>query len=186
MNEFRYGALEFRETDDGLGVVVGTVMRYGDVAQIGPNLTESFNPGAFGDYSSPRLKVNRMHQRTQVLARLGGRLEIDNNDERMLFQVSLPDTSVGRDTAIEIREGLLTGASVEFRDAKDNVEAGHRAISAATLAGFGIVDEPAYPGSVASMRWDEYRAEHGLVVPEPEPVVEPVVEPVSTRYFLMV
>ena len=70
MNEFRYGALEFRETDDGLGVVVGTVIRYGDVAQIGPNLTEEFKAGAFGDYASPRLKVNRMHQRTQILARL--------------------------------------------------------------------------------------------------------------------
>ena len=163
-SEFRYGALEFRETDDGLGVVVGTVIRYGDVAQIGPNLTESFKPGAFGDYANPRLKVNRMHQRTQVLARLGGRLEIENDDERMLFRVSLPNTSVGRDTAIEIREGLLTGASVEFRATKDSVEAGHRAISTLPpLQGFGIVDEPAYPDSVASLRWDEYRAAHGLV-----------------------
>ena len=41
MNEFRYGALEFRETDDGLGVVVGTVIRYGDVATL-PWGTEEF------------------------------------------------------------------------------------------------------------------------------------------------
>ena len=33
-NEFRYGDLEFRQSEDGLGVVVGTVIRYGDVAKL--------------------------------------------------------------------------------------------------------------------------------------------------------
>ena len=59
---------------------------------------------------------------------------------------------------------------------------------ASTGHGFGIVARslPTRTASPASMRWDEYRAAHGLVVPEPEPVVEPAVKPVSTRYFLMV
>ena len=40
-NEFRYGDIEFRQSDDGLGVVVGTVIRYGDVAKIGGLLRNS-------------------------------------------------------------------------------------------------------------------------------------------------
>ena len=45
------------------------------------------------------------------------------------------------------------------------------------MYGFGVVDKPAYPGSVATMkRWDEYRTEYGLHVPEPdhEPEDQPV------------
>ena len=175
MNEFRYADVEFRESEDGLGVVAGTVIRYGDVALL-PWGTEEFTAGAWGDFRSSKVKANRMHQRTQMLARLGGRLEIEDDDERMAFTFSLPDTTTGRDTATEMREGLLTGASLEFRAVKETVneETGHRIITRAKLFGFGIVDEPAYPGSVAQMRsWTEYRTEYGLYVPEPATQPEP-------------
>ena len=182
-NEFRYGDVEFRQGDDGLGVVVGTVIRYGDVAQIG-GFTEEFKAGAFGDFRNPKVKANRMHQRTQMLARLGNRLEIDDTDERMKYELSLPDTTAGRDTATELAEGLLTGSSLEFRAIEEtfNEDTQHRVISKAQLFGFGVVDEPAYPDSGATMRWPEYRAALGLVVQEPAPKPKPV----TTRRFLMV
>ena len=63
MNEFRYGDLEFRQSDDGLGVVVGTVIRYGDVATL-PWGTEEFKAGAFTFGRLPhasKIKANRMH-----------------------------------------------------------------------------------------------------------------------------
>ena len=186
MNEFRYSDFEFRQSDDGLGVVTGTVIGYGDIAKL-PWGTEEFKAGAWGDFRSPMVKANRMHQRTQMLARLGGRLEIEDDDERMAFSLTLPDTATGRDTAIEIKEGLLTGASLEFRAIQDSVneDTGHRIISRAQLFGFGIVDEPAYPGSVATMkRWAEYRTEYGLYVPELE--AKPVTTQKSRRYFVMV
>ena len=80
MNEFRYGDLEFRQDDNGLGIVTGTVVRYGDVATL-PWGTEEFKAAPFGDFRSVKIKANRMHQRTQMLGRLGGRLEIDDNEE---------------------------------------------------------------------------------------------------------
>ena len=179
-HEFRYGDVEFRQGDDGLGVVVGTVIRYGDVATL-PWGTEEFKAGAFGDFRSLKVKANRMHQRTEMLARLGGRLSVDDDDAAMSFRVSLPDTTAGRNTATELREGLLTGASLEFRAIEDTVneDTGHRIVSKAQLFGFGIVDEPAYPGSVASMRaWGEYRTACGLIAPDrPEP------EPATVRIF---
>ena len=67
-NEFRYGAVEFRQNDDGLGMVVGTVIRYGDVATL-PWGTEEFKAGAFENVESADLIANRMHQRTQPIAR---------------------------------------------------------------------------------------------------------------------
>lgn len=183
-NEFRYGDLEFRQSDDGLGVVVGTVIRYGDVATL-PWGTEEFKAGAFGDFRSPKVKVNRMHQRTQMLARLGGRLEIDDTPERMKYELSLPDTTTGRDTATELMEGLLTGSSLEFRSIEDTVneDSQHRVISKAQLFGFGIVDEPAYPGSVAQMRsWNEYSMYH-YGETHWEPIEKS--EPPPRRYYIV-
>ena len=71
---------------------------------------------------------------------------------------------------------------MEFRAIEDTVneDSGHRIVSKAQMFGFGVVDSPAYPGSVASMRaWGEYRtAECGLIAPDRP-------EPVTTRRFFM-
>ena len=186
MNEFRYADFEFRQSEDGLGVVTGTVIRYGDVAKL-PWGTEEFKAGAFGDIESADLIANRMHQRTQPLGRSGAGLRIINDDEALRAELTLPGTSVGRDTAIEVRERLLRGLSLEFRAIKDTVDddTNHRVIERAEMFGYGIVDRPAYPGSVAQMRaWTEYRTEYGLHVPKPE--AKPVTTQKSRRYFVMV
>ena len=77
-SEFRYGALEFRETDDGLGVVVtGPLIRYGDSgarsARI--SLEEEFKPGlvSLGHYANPSTSEGQPDAPTctQVLGRGG-------------------------------------------------------------------------------------------------------------------
>ena len=166
--EFRYGALEFRETEGGVGVVTGTIIRYGDRATF-PWGTEEFKPGAFtGNYMLP-IYANRMHLREEPLAAMdtlveleGAHLRIDDNDERMFAEITLPDTTHGRNVAVEVSPSvrLLRGLSLEFRSIEDTVneDTAHRVISKARLFGFGVVDRPAYPGSVAAMRsWAEYR-----------------------------
>ena len=67
----------------------------------------------------------------------------------MQAELTLPDTSIGRDTEVEVAMGLLTGLSLEFQAAKDTVdeERQHRTIERGTMFGFGVVDDPAYPGS---------------------------------------
>lgn len=183
MNETRYMPIEYRADDDSLGTVTGTVMRYGDVATL-PWGTESFEPGAF-EFAGRGLRVNRMHVRQQPLAVQGGTLELEDTEEMMTARFKLPDTTAGRDADYELRNGLLTGLSVEFRTLKDLVEKAHRRVQRATLFGFGLVDVPAYPDSKAQMRWDEYRGEHGLEMPtavEADP--EPEIVTPARRYFL--
>ena len=167
--EHRFGELEYRESEDGLGVVSGRVLRYGDVATL-PWGTEEFKSGPF-EYAKRGLRVNRMHVRQQPLARTGVGLKVEDTAEQLRTEFQLPDTAAGRDADTELRLGLLTGLSVEFRVLKDEVdEKGHRLITRAILYGFGLVDDPAYPDSLASMRggWTEYRSAHGLEEP-PEP-----------------
>ena len=179
-NEFRYGDVEFRQGDDGLGVVVGTVIRYGDLAKL-PWGTEEFKAGAFENVESADLIANRMHQRTQPIARTGAGLKVMDDGEALRAEITLPDTTAGRDVANELGLRLLRGLSLEFRAIEDTVneDTQHRVVSKAEMFGFGVVDRPAYPGSVASMRaWGEYRTACGLITPDrPEP------EPVTTRRF---
>ena len=191
-NEFRYGALEFRETEGGVGVVTGTIIRYGDRATF-PWGTEEFKAGAFGILDGAVFKANRMHQRWQPLGRTGRNLVITDTPEAMRAELTLPDTTYGRDVATEIRDGLLTGMSLEFRATKDDVVGTHRVIETARMGGFGVVDDPAYPGSGAEMRsWEEYRMAHGLAVvtmPPPPPLPpdpKPEPEPVKVYRFALV
>ena len=162
--------------------MAGTIIRYGDVATL-PWGTEEFKAGAFTGRMEDVI-ANRMHQRGQPLARTGGGLTITDSRTEMRAEITLPDTTVGRDTAVEVAARLLQGLSLEFRAVKDDVkENGHRIITEARMFGFGVVDRPAYPGSVAAMRsWAEYRDAIGLEAgPKPEP--EPV--PVTVRFFPM-
>ena len=89
---------------------------------------------------------------TSRLGRTGRNLVIIDTPEAMRAELSLPDTTYGRDVATEIRGGLLTGMSLEFRATKDDVVGTHRVIETARMGGFGVVDDPAYPGSGAEMR----------------------------------
>ena len=159
-NEFRYSDIEFRQTDDGLGVVVGTVIRYGDRAKIGKFLTEEFRPGSLTTaLKSPNIFVNRMHQKDQILGRIGGLLTLEDSEEALQMRLQLPPTALGRDTAYELQTGVLTGVSIEFGPVQQRFEGGtHRLIDEAILhplGGMSLVSVPAYKDSIATMkRWD--------------------------------
>ena len=65
----------------------------------------------------------------------------------------------------------------------------HRVVVKGRMFGFGIVDRPAYPDSIAQIkRAQEYRQHYGLWAPEADPVVEPVVvpDPVVVSYRFVV
>ena len=181
--EYRYGAIEFRQTGDGLGVVAGTIIRYGDVAKIGQYKTEEFAPKSLEKaLASDRIFVNRMHQRDQLLGRVGQNFMLDNTAERLAFELTLPDTTAGRDASYELREGILGAASIEYQEVRADYQGAHRIIQEAQFVpsgGFAIVTIGAYPDSIVGMkRWAEYRDAFGLATPEPEPV--------TVRRFLMV
>ena len=172
-NEYRYSALEFRQSADGLGTVAGTIIRYGDVAKIGRHLTEEFTTRALETaLASDRIFANRMHQPDQLLGRVGQNFMLDNTAERLAFELTLPDTTAGRDTSYELREGILGAASIEFNVVKEEYRGNHRIVQEAQFVpsgGFAIVTIGAYPDSIVSMkRWAEYRDVYGLRPIEPE------------------
>ena len=152
MNEQRRGIIELRESSDRLspGVIVGRVATWGEWADIGGLFRERINAGAL--VPEDRVLANVQHMRGRPLAVTGrnGSLEIRSTAGGIDAHIRLPDTQDGRDTATLVREGVLSGLSVEMAVQRDSWNATDRTVQEATFAGIGIVDTPAYPGSVVA------------------------------------
>ena len=173
--EYRYVPVEVRQDDDGNTVASGTVIRYGDVADIFW-FTEEFRAGWVKN-AADIMFANRMHNRDEPLAVSDGKLSIIDNKDRMTAELVLPKTTHGQNAAIELEEGLLRGFSLEFITDIDEYDykRDHRIVVEGRMYGFGVVDKPAYPDSVAKLkRAQEYRAHYGLSLPAPEPQPERV------------
>ena len=162
-NEYRFSDQEFeyRADDNGLGVVSGVIVRYGDVAQIGPTLTEHIERGAF---TLGQWWANRMHDRRAILGITGDNLTLIDDSDALRFRLELPSTQLGRDTAYELAHGHLRGASIELGQVKDSYSGLRRTIQKSTAVRFGLVDKPAYPDSLLKLNrwedWEGYQGEH--------------------------
>ena len=130
------------------GRLTGTLLTYGERASDRP---EVFERGAFdleAIKASGGIVVNRQHTRGAPIMRVIPELRGD----ALVIDAPLPDTSSGRDAAVEIRSGLMRGLSVEFKALRARMVSGVRRIASATLVAGGLVDDPSYSGSTVEVR----------------------------------
>ena len=145
MDEFRC-AVELR-ADDSLaspGRLVGTLLRYGERAS---NRAEIFEPGSL-TWPANGVVLRRQHVRGAPIARVIP----ETRGNEVVIDYPLPDTTAGRDAAIEVKNGTLGGLSVEFRATAQKFVGGVRRITSALLGGAGLVDSPEYGGSTVEVR----------------------------------
>ena len=145
MDEIRC-AIELRADDsrESPGRIVGTLVTYGERASDRPELFEA------GSLTWPDggVVLNRQHTRTAPVVRFAPTVE----GSKVGIDQKLPDSSAGRDAAVEIRAGLFTGLSLEFRAVTQSFSGGIRRISKAILTGAALVDSPSYAGSAVEVR----------------------------------
>ena len=146
--------VEYRQDDNGVGVVSGPVVIYGDVARTrrGPELV---HPGAFLGTTDPALPVNVQHglQAAERIASVSdGLLTFRDTPTALNAFLRLPDTQMGRTAAAGVQAGQLRGWSAEFVPLIERAENGVNAVYRALLVGLGLVDVPAYPGSLVQLR----------------------------------
>lgn len=149
MTEERRVTIELREAaDSSPGIVHGRLVTYGEWAEIGGLFRERVTAGAMR--AAERVVANVQHVRSRPLAATGrtGGLELRTTDAGIDAVIRLPDTTDGRDAATLVREGVLTGLSVEMAVKEDRWAGRDRTIRQATFDRIGLVDSPAYPGSV--------------------------------------
>ena len=132
------------ETRQSPGRLSGILMPYGVKAQ---DRQEMFELGALV-WPPEGILVRRMHDRASPLLKVIPYL--DGTDLRI--DSPLLNTAVGRDTAEELRTGVLTGLSVEFNATRETRRGGLRVIQSAILGGAGLVDYPSYKGAKAELR----------------------------------
>ena len=99
--------------------------------------------------------VNEQHDRQQAIIRAIPFLK----EDAVLLDIGLPDTMRGRDAATSVRNGTLTGLSVEFRALEEGRRDGLRIIRRARLVAAGLVDSPSYSGSTVEVRGQRFTDE---------------------------
>lgn len=141
------GTVEYRADDShrGPGRLVGTLMSYGQPA--GDGRRERFAPGSL-EWPADGVVLRRQHVAGAPIMRVVPEVRGD----AIVIDAPLPDTAAGRDAAAEVRDGLMTGLSVEFLPRRQRYTAGVREITSALLTGAGLVTKPSYLGSRVEIR----------------------------------
>ena len=144
-NEIRC-AIEFREDDSRAspGLLTGTLMQYEVKASDRP---EVFVRGSLR-WPESGVVLNLQHDRRQIVTRTVPYLD----GEEVKISTPLPDTAMGRDVATLLRNGTLTGLSVEFRSVAEGRRGVLREIRQAFVDRAAIVDTPSYSQSTAEVR----------------------------------
>ena len=143
MDEIRC-KVEIREVEGKPTRLVGTLLPFNVRAKDRPEmfLTNSVS------WPTDGVVLRRQHNRSEPILKFvpveaGGQLTVDT---------LIPETRAGADALAEVKSGLLSGLSVEFRAVKQVVEGGIRKISEAVLVGAGLVDSPSYSQAVVEAR----------------------------------
>ena len=142
MIEYRC-AIEFREDASrrSPGRIFGRLLRYGEQAK---DRAELFEADALRWNSIDGILLNRQHDPDRPIMRV----QPEKRGDEIVIDAPLPNTRMGREIAVEVRGGVLTGLSVEFKAVQQEVRAGVRHIKEALLVGAGLVTSPSYNAPV--------------------------------------
>lgn len=145
MRELRC-AVQYRQDDtrESPGLLVATLLNYGERAG---DREEVFLDGALS-WPENGIVITIQHDRRSPVMRALPVLE----GRAVKISQRFPNTQIGRDSAENVRNGLFTGMSIEFRAQEETYVGTERRISKARLFGASIVDEASYQGSTIDVR----------------------------------
>jgi HK97 family phage prohead protease len=155
---------EIRAADAGK-VARGYAALFNVRTDIGGLFVEQFAPGAFAKSMRGDIRALIDHDTGRVIGRsTAGTLRLREDDTGLSVEIDLPDTTDGRDLAVQLERGDITGMSFGFRATREEWdESGDvplRTVLAADLFEVSAVAFPAYPDtSIALRSLDETRKE---------------------------
>lgn len=151
---------------DGGKVAKGYAAVFNSEADIGGYFREKIAPGAFGDtLKSSDVMALVNHDSGRVIGRSkSGTLRLSEDDIGLSVEIDLPDTNDGRDLAVQLERGDISGMSFGFRVTHDEWdETGKipvRTIHKVELFEVSAVAFPAYGDtSIALRSLDDARKE---------------------------
>lgn len=151
---------EFRSTAGKL-VATGVAMRYGATSKpIGGEFREVFLPAAFARSLKAGIDVHSHNEHGgPYLGRTGaGTLRLFDSRSELAYEIDVPDTSAGRDTATLLERGDIRGSSIGFRAVPRGVDwavgsdgMALRTVKEAKLFHVDLTTNPAYDDSTAEI-----------------------------------
>jgi HK97 family phage prohead protease len=152
--------------DGGAKVARGYAALFNTRANIGGFFTEEIAPGAFSDaIKSGDVRALIDHDSGRVIGRTkAGTLRLKEDERGLFTEIDLPDTTDGRDLAVQLERGDISGMSFGFRVTHDEWdESGDipsRTIHKVELFEVSAVAFPAYAETELALRsLDEARKE---------------------------
>lgn len=136
-------AVELRATEDSPGRITGIMLEVGRVASDRP---EVFAPGSVR-WPTGGIRLLAEHRGREILT-----FEPVMRGSEIRIDAPLPDTTLGREVAAEIRTGRKRGLSVEFVALDDARVAGVREVRSALVDAAALVKDPAYSRATAEVR----------------------------------
>lgn len=151
--------------DDGTRVIFGYASVFwnpndpGTEYQLGRDLKERISRDAFARALSEQQDVRGLfnHDPSQVLGRVAnGTVKLMTDDRGLRYEITPPDTQVGRDVVSLLERGDVTGSSFAFVPTKTAYEKGQeynvRWIQDLQLLDVGPVVYPAYAAASSAVR----------------------------------
>ena len=144
--EFRQCEIRFEEdsTRESPGLLTGVLVVYGVEAK---DRKEVVDAGAF-HFPPTGVVVNRQHERSAPIVRL----QPETHGNEVTVSQPLLNTTAGRDAALEVRGGLLTGLSAEMYVEAQQYRNGIRHITKAYVPRAALVDGASHTGSKVEVR----------------------------------
>lgn len=155
---------ELRAGDSGK-VAKGYAALFGSTADIGDMFEEVIAPGAFSDTLNDDVRALVNHDRSRVIGRTkSGTLRLKEDTKGLYVEIDLPDTTDGRDLAVQLERGDVSGMSFGFSVTHDEWdETGAkpiRTIHKVVLYEVSATAFPAYSDTEIALRsLEEARAE---------------------------
>jgi HK97 family phage prohead protease len=149
-------APELRADDNGK-TVKGYAAVFNEPADIGGSFREVVAPGAFKGTLDNDVRALVDHDSGRVIGRTkSGTLRMKEDSHGLAVEIDLPDTTDGRDLAVSLERGDISGMSFGFRVTHDEwdetSEPPTRTIRAVELFEVSAVAFPAYEGTDIALR----------------------------------
>lgn len=144
MSDTIHCGIELREAVDSPGRIVGTILQVGRVAS---DRREVFAPNSVR-WPANGIRLLSEHRGRQIMR--VDPVMADSGEIRI--DAPLPDTSIGRATAAEIRSGRRRSLSVEFYSTSESTVSGVREITGALIDAAAVVPTGAYSQARVEVR----------------------------------